>query len=199
MGKSNVKFNKGRESWLYALSKFSRISDTLKRAIETELEYQVLPRHSFILQPPLISDTLYYMHSGFAMSYVLMEGRKLTKAFWKPGQLVVSFYSMFNQTPTNEHIQVVEKAEVAALKYSSLKQIIAASQEAQALYYKIMNDHYLQGMNEIDDIQMMTAIERFQKLLAIYPNLEQLVSQEAIAHYLSITPQSLSRLKRQHG
>jgi len=52
-----------------------------------------------------------------------------------------------------------------------------------------MQQRILAGMN-------LSVQERYEKLLALYPNLAQRVPKQAIAAYLGVTRETLSRLKR---
>jgi predicted transcriptional regulator len=49
-------------------------------------------------------------------------------------------------------------------------------------------------------IQLLTlsAKERYQILLQVFPNIQNRIAQNHIASYLGITPQSLSRIKKMH-
>jgi len=75
-----LKLSRFKESVFRALSEFATISNELKVAIGKELHYCILPRNHVILQPPQACDTLYYIVSGFVISYVLLDGKKVTKA-----------------------------------------------------------------------------------------------------------------------
>lgn len=50
-------------------------------------------------------------------------------------------------------------------------------------------------------IQLMSspAIERYEDFMATYPNVSQRVPQRMIASYLGITPEALSKLKRERN
>jgi hypothetical protein len=68
--------------------------------------------------------------------------------------------------------------------------------EANAIYRMVMNEYVEQLRERIHDMQHLSAVDRFKKLHDRLPRIEQIVSQEYLASYLGITPQSLSRLKR---
>jgi CRP/FNR family transcriptional regulator, anaerobic regulatory protein len=178
------------------LSSITPISENLKRAIESELTFMVVPKNYFLLQTPSIANEVHFLYSGFAVSYVMMGQRKVTKGFWKPGQFIVSFKSFFSQTPSQQILQTVEKSELLTLTLSSLNKILNGFPEAQLLYQKMMYKHCLLSMRRVDEFQSLHAGARFEKLIRQYPRLEKHVTQESIASYLGITPQSLSRLKR---
>jgi CRP-like cAMP-binding protein len=155
-----------------------------------------VPKNYFLLQTPSIANEVHFLLSGFAVSYVTTGQQKITKAFWKPGQFIVSFKSFFSQTPTQEVMQIVEKSEMLTITFSGLNRIVTGFPEAQILYQKMMYKHCLLSMRRVNEFQVLHAKARFEKLIRQYPRLEKHVTQESIASYLGITPQSLSRLKR---
>ena len=91
----------------------------------------------------------------------------------------------------------MEGSDLLCLSHAALYRLFDKHQETHYLYHKIMNRHYAKCRARIYEIQRLSASQRFVTLLKAYPNIEQIVSQDNIASYLSITPQSLSRLKRQ--
>ncbi len=187
------------ESLFQLLSAVHPLTDVFKRALEKELIPLSPPKNYILLDPPRVSAHVYFLVSGFAISYSFVNGRKMTEAFWKPGQVMVAFESFFEQTPSLEVIQLLEASEVLCLSYTSVQELLARFPESQALYRDVMNRHYARCRARVRDLQRLRASERFEKLLEAFPEIELIAPQDAIASYLGITPQSLSRLKRQKG
>jgi CRP-like cAMP-binding protein len=181
------------------LSAIHPMSKSFKRALEKELIPLSFPRHHLLLATPNISGHVYFLSSGFAMAYVFINGNKVVEAFWKSGQILLSSNSFFEQVPSVESIQLMAKSDLLCISYDSVQRLFAAYPEATHLYRIIMNRHYEQNGNRFQDFRRLSAQQRLEKLLGIFPDIEQTVPQESIASYLGITPQSLSRLKRQKG
>jgi CRP-like cAMP-binding protein len=180
------------------LSVIHPLSDAFKVSLKNELVRLVLPKNHLLLEAPKIAEFVYFIEKGFAMSYIYLDDRKMTEAFWKPRQIMTSPYSFFEQAPAQEYIQLAEKSELLCLSRNSLKHLFDRHPEAHLLYHKIMNRHFAQCRARIHDIQLLSASRRLADLIMTYPNIEQIVTQENIASYLAITPQSLSRLKRRN-
>jgi len=155
-----------------------------------------LPKDHLLLEPPRVSEHLYFLVDGFAMSYTFSREEKRIEWFWKPNQVIMSPRSMFEKVPSKEFIQLTTISEVLCISYSNLNGIIEKFPETNLVYRVIMNKYYEHCRERLRDMQQLSAAMRFEKLLKYYPGIEQMISQESIASYLGITPQSLSRIKR---
>lgn len=184
------------ESLFSLLSSIYPITPLFREAIAKELTWLSLPKHYLLLEAPRIADHAYYLDSGFALTYSFIKGEKQVDGFWLSGQIVCSSKSLFEQTPSNEYIQLVKQSEVICISYKSIMNLLKIFPEANFIYRVVMNQYYEQVRERIRDMQLLDAADRYEKLLGRYPGIEQVIPQEYIASYLGITPQSLSRIKR---
>ena len=178
------------------LSAIQPLSLDFSQALENQLIPVTFPKSHMLLETPHVSDFAYFLSTGFAMSFTYSNGRKSTSEFWKSNQIMVACNSFFERVPSAESIQLMTKCDLLCISYDSVQQLFLQYPEATNVYRIIMNRYYQNMRERILDLQNLRATERFNKLFRIYPDIEQLVSQDSIASYLSITPQSLSRLKR---
>lgn len=179
------------------LSAIHPLSDAFRSAIERELTVLSLPKNHLLLEAPRVSDYAWYLDRGFAMSYTYTgEGMRVDN-FWTSGQIILSVKSFFEQSPSTENIQVMVPAEVVFISYKSVQRLFRDFPEAHFIYESVLNRYYEASRERANDIINLDAKDRYRKLLVTYPRIEQMVSQEHIASYLGIAPQSLSRLKRQ--
>lgn len=181
------------------LSDIHPLSEAFKKTIEEELIPLSLPKNHLLLEAPKIAGHAYFLEKGFAMAYSFEEGRKITEAFWRSGQIMVSSHSFFEQVPSMEFIQLMEKSDLFCISYAGVERMFELHPETHAIYRVIMSRHYTHTRGRVRDMQYLSALRRFEKLLNIFPGIEQIVPQDSIASYLGITPQSLSRLKRHKG
>jgi CRP-like cAMP-binding protein len=62
---------------------------------------------------------------------------------------------------------------------------------------KLLHNHILHLQNRINQLLSYTAEERYLKFIDLYPNVLLRVPQTMVASYLGITPESLSRVKKE--
>lgn len=180
------------------LSDKHTLSDSFKVALQQETTFLSLPRNHFLIEAPRPADHVYLLQTGFAMGFVFEEGEKKVHSFWGAGEIVLNAHACFEKVPSIEFVRLTENSEVWCLSHISLKTLMDSFQEARSLYRIIIGQYYIQSQTCLYDIQHRTAWQRYQRLRQQYPAIEQKVSQEYIASFLSITPQSLSRMKREH-
>lgn len=179
------------------LSALHPLSDSFKRALENETTTLSLPKNYLLLEAPAVAPYAYFLNNGFAMSYTFVKGEKKVTGFWEPSQIVVSLKSFFEQTPSTEFIQLMVQSDVLFISRPSLLMLLDTFPEGNYLSRKIMHIYYEHCKSRLYDIQWLTATERYLKLHHNFPGIEQVISQEDIASYLGIAPQSLSRIKKQ--
>jgi len=178
------------------LSSVYPLSESFLAALRKELMLLSLPKNHMLLEAPKVGEYIYFLQQGFALTYSYEAGEKQINGFWKSGQIILPTARFFEQLPSSEYIQLMEKSDVLFLHHSKVEELLVRFPEAQALFRVLMNRHHQRSLNCNRELRHLSVEVRFEKLRKRYPSLEQLVPQENIASYLGITPQSLSRLKR---
>jgi CRP-like cAMP-binding protein len=184
------------ENLFSLLSTIHPISFEFKQAIERVLTPLSLPRYHMLLEATKIAECAYFLDDGFAMSYTFVKGKKQVDWFWKPGQVMVSVRSFFEQVPSQEFIQLRKDSELLCITHASVQDLFRAFPEAHFIYRVIMNQYYEHSRERTRDLQNLTAAERYEKMNRHFPHIEQYVTQKHVASYLGIAPQSFSRLKK---
>ncbi len=172
------------------------LSEEFKKALESELTLLSLPKNYLLLEAPKVSEHVYFLHKGFAMTYTFVDGEKQIGRFWKTEQLIISVNSFITQKPSNEFIQLALPSDVLCLSYSSLLHLTRAFPESHLVYQALLHQDYTHYDQHIHNLMFLDGAARYKKLLLEFPSIEQLVAQEHIASYIGIAPQSLSRIKR---
>lgn len=184
------------EKLFSVLSSIHPITSEFRKAIERVLTPLSLPRYHLLLEATKISECAYFIDEGFAMAYTFVKGKKQVDWFWNSGQIMVSARSFFEQVPSQEFIQLRAHSELLCVTHDSVLHLFRTFPEAHFIYRVIMNQYYEHSRERTRDMQHLTAIERYEKLIRYFPHVEQHVTQRQIASYLGIAPQSFSRIKR---
>lgn len=180
------------------LSTIHPLSPTVREAIEKELAALSLPKDYLLLEAPRVADHAYYLSTGFALTFSYINGEKQIDAFWKAGQIMFSARSLFEQIPSTENIQLVQQSDLLCISYKSIMNLFDTFPEVNFIYRVVMNQYYENLRERVRDLQLLSAVDRYKKLLNDFRGIEQIIPQEYIASYLGITPQSLSRIRRLH-
>jgi CRP-like cAMP-binding protein len=181
------------------LSDLYPLTDGFKKALANIVIPLSLPKNHILQDAPKVADYIYFMDRGFAMSYSFIHGKKDVHHFWRDGQIILLAKSFFERTPALEYVQLMQQSEVLCMTHEQVMKLLGSHEETNFIFRIIMNQYYTVARDRIHDLQHMNAVRRYQKLILAFPHIEQRVPAEYIASYLGMTPQSLSRVKRDPG
>ncbi|HEY3404718.1 MAG TPA: Crp/Fnr family transcriptional regulator [Ohtaekwangia sp.] len=175
------------------------VSPGLYKALEREVVALTLPKDYILLKAPQVADQVIFIDNGFAMAYSFYKGKRQVDNFWGQGELILSPQSFFERLPSAEFIKLTEQSDVLCISHRGLEKLLTHFPVTNHFFRVIMNRYYAQERERVRDLQRHPTWTQFQKLIRRFPDIEQRVPQEYIASYLGIAPQSLSRIKGQHG
>ncbi|WP_288369685.1 Crp/Fnr family transcriptional regulator [uncultured Algoriphagus sp.] len=141
--------------------------------------------------------TIYFILSGIGRIYYLKDGNEVTEYFALPNDLIVRAESLFTQTPSRKAIQALEDSRVVSIPADSLFLLFDKYHDLERLFRKLVQQSYVDTLHRLENIQFLTAEERYIKLMEQKPELIQKISLKHIASFLGITQVSLSRIRGQ--
>jgi CRP-like cAMP-binding protein len=104
---------------------------------------------------------------------------------------------MLTGTPSLYSIDAMEDSEVLLLDNTSNEILYERVPKFERYFRILIQNAFIATQRRILSTISKTAEERYLEFLEKYPTLEQRVPQRQIASYLGITPESLSRIRRQ--
>ena len=153
-----------------------------------------------------ISTKLMFINSGLARAYILDEnGKDNTWAIYfndknshMTNLFVVDYESFINQTESKLAIDAIEDCEVVVTEYKDVEFLYNNTKKGDRFGRLMNQEAYSYLHNFIIIRQTKTAKERFENFVKSTPYLLDKVPQYHIATFLGITPQHLSRLKKEY-
>lgn len=152
-----------------------------------------------------IFKNILFVNSGIIRSYLIdNNGRDFTWHIHYSGDkatmknlFVVDYASFTNQEPSKLFFEVIENTELIAISYNSLERLYNSAEKWQKLGKIMADTAYYFTHHRTLSLLTETAEVRYERLLKENPTLLQQVPQYYIASYLGITPQSLSRIRKE--
>ncbi|MBC6367996.1 Crp/Fnr family transcriptional regulator [Algoriphagus sp. AK58] len=141
--------------------------------------------------------TIYFMVSGVGRIYYLKDGKEVTEYFAFPNDLIVRAESLFTQLPSKKAIQALEDSEVVAIPADPLFKLFEKHHDLERLFRLLVQNAYVETLRRLENIQFLTAEERYEKLIDEKPELIQKIPLKHVASFLGITQVSLSRIRGQ--
>ena len=105
--------------------------------------------------------------------------------------------SYITGTPTTYFIDALEDSEVLLFSETSLQKAMAIVPKMAEQFIMGLQKHAIAQNNRIASALSASAEERYDNFVKTYPSLVQRVPQHMIASYLGISPETLSRIRKQ--
>jgi CRP-like cAMP-binding protein len=179
-------------------SKGVRLNPEEIAILQTLFTHKKYRKHQYLLQQ---GDTCRYesfIIKGIARIYQVDDkGQEhilqFTPEDWWTGDL----YSFLTGTPSQYNVDCLEDTEVLRITKSDLD-VLFEKVPRMNVYFRILYQNSIIAYNRrLGSALSKSALERYQEFIDRYPLVEQRVPNHQIASFLGITPQSLSRLRKQ--
>ncbi|HWK06993.1 MAG TPA: Crp/Fnr family transcriptional regulator [Puia sp.] len=144
-----------------------------------------------------ICQELFFICNGVLRIIVTNErGIDVTHFFIKENQLCTILHSFNNQVPANESIQAACDAEVLAITRSKLLDLYRQLPYMKELIDLITQQRLLAKIQTRNAYLGEDSASRYKLFMMQEPDIASRVPLKDIASYLGITPQSLSRIRK---
>lgn len=175
-----------------------QISKEIETAILALCQIEELKKSHYLLKDEMVAHRLYFIIKGSARTFYYHEGKDITSWIYREGLLITSWSSFFNRTPAFENIELLEDSRVCSISFDELQQLYATYPKMQA-FGRIMVEEQLTFLDYFfKGFLLMTAKEKYDLLISIFPDVTQRVNLGHIASLLGISQETLSRIRRKN-
>lgn len=129
--------------------------------------------------------------------YANSEGTERTVLFAEENWWVGDLVSFLERKPTNMNLQATEDCELLIIERKQFDRALKEFPHFLEYYQKGTQKTYTKLQERVGQSLADSAMMRYLRLERERPGLLQRVSQHDIASYLGITPESLSRLRKE--
>lgn len=150
-----------------------------------------------LLEKGQICRHVFFVEEGLLRMYnISNEGKEHIIQFAPEGWFVSERNSICFNEPSEYFIDACERTTVALLNQEFVEKASHISSQFRTYNERILQNHIRQLQKRINMLIGTTAEERYLDFIKLYPNLILRVPQWMIASYLGITPESLSRVRK---
>lgn len=184
---------------LQNLAERNILLDTEELAIVQSLfTYRKFKRNQYLLQEGDVARHESFVLRGIARTYEVDEKGKEHVLFFGPEDWWIGdLYSFLSNTPTRYNIDCLEDTEVLQVSKENLDVLYEKVPKLNKYFRILFQNAFITLTHRVGAILSRAAMERYQEFLQKYPHIEQRIANRQIASFLGITPQSLSRLRKQ--
>lgn len=143
-------------------------------------------------------ESTFFVEKGLLRQYSIdKKGKEHILQFAPEGWLVNDRESMFFKKPSKFNIDALEDTEVFILNLEILEKLEQEIPNFSVFNNDLLNNHIRHLQNRINLLLSATAEERYLSFIKMYPDILARVPQLMVASYLGITPESLSRVRKE--
>lgn len=177
--------------------KFIDLSPEEYAAVEDRVVVKKLEKNEYLLREGEVSRYMPFINRGLMVNYRLNEKGEahVLQIRWK-GYWLGDLYSFFTDNPSKFNIRAYQPTELLMIDRTTFNYITENHPVYEKYFRSSIQTAYLHLLDRTFHLQGSSAKERYLSLIKNYPKLMEHIPHYMIASYLSIKPQSLSRIRK---
>jgi CRP/FNR family transcriptional regulator, anaerobic regulatory protein len=183
--------------FIHFLNQISPLSDEAQKAIEKVLVKKEYPKNSILVPELSKCDKLYFIESGLARAFYFKDGKDITDWFGLENTVIGPVVRHFPTKSTPHSVELLEASTVISIHFSDLDILYNQYHEIERLGRLIAIHTILMLQQKIDNMQFLTAKERYDDFIKTHPSILQRAQLGHIATYLGMNQVTLSRARKQ--
>lgn len=168
-----------------------------REACEQFFVPRFIRKRQFLLQEGEVCRHIAFVTSGCLRAYTVdHKGEEHVIQFAIEDWWISDLHSYLTGAPATYTIDALQDSRVLLLEKDGRDRLLEAVPRMEKFFRLLQEANYIATHRRIQETLSASAEERYLTFLATYPALAEKVPQQHIASYLGITPQSLSRIRK---
>ncbi len=160
--------------------------------------HKKIRKRQFVLQEGEVCKHLAFVNEGCLRDYTVdHKGEEHILQFAIRDWWISDLNSYLSGTPSTHAIDALQDSEVLLLEKEARDAMLEAVPVMERYFRLLLETNYIATHRRINETLSASAEERYLAFIKTYPRLVEQVPQNQIASYLGITPQSLSRIRKE--
>jgi len=142
------------------------------------------------------ANYLYFIKKGVLHNYYYHDGKQISSWFYAENHFITSWYSFYAQKQSFEEIECLDDCVLYRVSHKNYQKLIADF-PAFGNFARLLAEEMLTFIDEFSKgWSFLTAKEKYNLLLAYFPEIELRIKLGYIASFLGISQETLSRIRR---
>lgn len=183
------------EQLLFFLQSVHPLSAELIEHLRLTVKWRDLRKKDFLLKAGHICREIHFIEKGLLRCYYEKGDQQVCSWFMKEGDIIVSIESFYVRKVSYESIQALEDCQLFYISYEELYHIYRCYPEFNWISRELTQQYYILWAKQLYGLRMQSAQERYDWLLANFPELVLRVPAKYLASWLGIGEAHLSVVK----
>lgn len=174
------------------------LTDEEVELFKTYLTPKKIRRKQYLLQEGDVCKASAFVEKGALRSYTVDEkGSEHIVQFALEGWWIGDMYSFLTGEPATQNIDAIEDSELILVSKQAQEELLNRIPKFERYMRLILQNALIAAHRRINHMASLGTEEKYTKLVHTYPDIVQRVPQHMIASYLGLTPETLSRARKQ--
>jgi len=185
------------ESIFKNIKKIVEITSDDEQEFSSYLRKVRIKKKQLIVQPGFTCTHQTYVVKGAFKSYfVNNDGVEYTIQFAIDDWFISDFNSYITQTPASLFVEAFEDSIILQIEYNDAEKLCSNNPKFERFFRIVAQKSFAFAQRRILSNIGKTAEERYIEFNSMYPSIVQRVPQYALASYLGMTPEFLSKIRK---
>lgn len=173
------------------------LNEVERKELETHFTERKIKRRGFVLQQGDVCRHFTFIVEGCLKMYAVDQGGKEHNLqFVAESDWITDLNSFYSEKPSAVYIEAIEPSVILQIKHQDLLDLYTNHHKFDRNFRIILEQKYIELQNRVLQSISSTADERYQSFLEQYPSLSRRLPNTQIASYLGITPEFLSKIRK---
>lgn len=183
---------------LYYFNKWSHLTKESEAVIKSAFESVTIKRKKDLLVSGQVCNYLYFINRGCLRSfYIDSKGVEHIYQIRMDNSWISDLKSFFLKDPSKYNIEALEDSALLRISNERMEKLLIEIPNLERYFRILFQKAYVNALNRLNSSMWETAFDRYNDMLKEHPEIFQRVPLVYIASYLGITPESLSRIRKQ--
>lgn len=179
-------------------NKYAHITQEDFDLIQRVIVKRFVKKKKTVLMETDTSRYLYFVEKGALRSFTTdKDGGEHVLQLAIEDHWVGDLYSFLTQTPAKVTIEAIEDSELLLLPHLELEALFEKIPSLERYFRQLYQRAYVSLQQRYNSAVSNTAEDRYRLLINEFPQIATRIPLIYIASYLGITPESLSRIRKQ--
>lgn len=175
-----------------------QLTEEEKQLSKTFFTPKKIRKRQYILQEGDVAKYVAFVEKGMLRSYTIDDkGSEHIMQFAFEGWWISDHYSFLTGEPAVYNIDALEDSELLLLSRQAEDEMLRKIPKFERYFRILLQNNLIATQRRLISSLSQTAEERYQQLISGCPTIPQRVPQHMMASFLGITPETLSRIRKQ--